>query len=164
MNASNAAANCTYIDDYCSWNHGYYAPEVNDTWFALAGPGVKHLGVDGVDGPSPSAGPSSAGTANSNPVTGPSLHLKGTWVDEPDIRPTILALAGLEDDYTTDGRVVTEVLDTAPGQTSDPEWQPLATCYKQLNSSVGQFAGLWRVTSGGPPAARLSRCTGEKRR
>jgi hypothetical protein len=136
--ATNAAAKCSSIDDYYSWNHGYYAPEVNDTWFALVGPGVKHV-TGGVDGPLPAAGPNSSGTANSNPRTGPSLHLTGTWVDHTDIRPTIMALTGLKDDYVTDGRVVTEDLTITPGQTSNPEYQPLAACYKQLNSSVGEF-------------------------
>ncbi len=28
-------------------NHGYYAPEINNTWIGLVGPGVKTLGIDG---------------------------------------------------------------------------------------------------------------------
>jgi hypothetical protein len=92
-----------------------------------------------IDGPSPSGGPNSAGTANSHPRTGPSFHLTGTWVDHTDIRPTIMALVGLKDDYVNDGRVVTEDLTIIPGQTASPKYQPLAACYKQLNSSVGEF-------------------------
>ena len=32
------------------------------------------------------------------------------WTDHTDIRPTMLALLGLKDDYVSDGRVVTEIL------------------------------------------------------
>jgi hypothetical protein len=63
----------------------------------------------------------------------------GVWADHTDIRPTMLALAGLKDDYTPDGRVLVEHLTTTPGHTADPNYQPLATCYKQLNASVGRF-------------------------
>src|SRR5262249_18785001 len=59
--------------------------------------------------------------------------------DHTDLRPTLLALVGLKDDYLDDGRVLTEDLTVTPGATSDPEYLPLAQCYKQLNSSVGQF-------------------------
>jgi hypothetical protein len=50
-----------------------------------------------------------------------------------------MALTGLKDDYIGDGRVLTEDLTISPGQTGDKRFQPLAVCYKQLNSSVGQF-------------------------
>ena len=50
-----------------------------------------------------------------------------------------MALVGLKDDYVTDGRVLTEDLTISPGQTGDKKFLPLAVCYKQLNSSVGQF-------------------------
>ena len=51
-----------------------------------------------------------------------------------------MALTGLKDDYVEDGRVLTEDLSIRPGRTADPRFQPLAVCYKQLNSSVGRFA------------------------
>jgi hypothetical protein len=51
----------------------------------------------------------------------------------------LLALVGLKDDYVDDGRVLVEDLTFTPGKTSDPQYLPLAQCYKQLNSSVGQF-------------------------
>ena len=35
---------------------------------------------------------------------------KGTWVDETDIRPTLIYLTGLKDDYEHDGRVVTQIV------------------------------------------------------
>ena len=49
------------IDNEYAWNHGYYAPEVNNTWLGLVGPGVKHLGIDGIGA---RRRPSSASDAN----------------------------------------------------------------------------------------------------
>jgi hypothetical protein len=64
----------------------------------------------------------------------------GTWSDHTDIRPTMLSLLGLKDNAVPDdGRVLTEDLTVAPGDTGNPNYQPLAQCYKQLNSSVGRF-------------------------
>jgi hypothetical protein len=58
-------------------------------------------------------------------------------VDETDIRPTVLYLAGLHDDYMSDGRVIGEVL-SSPGSTlGSAKVQAVGQCYKQLNSSVG---------------------------
>jgi hypothetical protein len=134
--ATNAATNCSYLDSYYAWNHGYYAPEVNNTWLGLVGPGVAHRGLDGS---SAGAGPSSAGTSNSNPRPDTSLNNWGTWADHTDTRPTLMALTGLKDDYIDDGRVLTEDLTIRPGATREPLFEPLAACYKQLNSSVGTF-------------------------
>ena len=134
--AANAAADCSSINNGYAWNHGYYAPEINNTWLGLVGPGVRH---GGVDGSTAGAGPSSAGSANSSPQLDTSLQNPGTWTDHTDIRPTIMALTGLKDDYIEDGRVLTEDLTIRPGQTGDPLFQPLAACYKQLNASVGEF-------------------------
>jgi hypothetical protein len=50
-----------------------------------------------------------------------------------------MALTGLKDDYTEDGRVLTEDLSINPGKTKQGQFQNLAACYKQLNSSVGEF-------------------------
>jgi hypothetical protein len=55
------------------------------------------------------------------------------------MRPTLLALVGLKDDYTDDGRVLVEDLTNPPDKAGQPKYQRLAVCYKQLNSSVGQF-------------------------
>jgi hypothetical protein len=101
----------------------------------MAGPGVKNLGVDG---PQPADGPNSAGP-DSGQVTVPDSNTTGTWIDETDIRPTILYLAGLRDDYQSDGRVITQVLADPNSALSKPGVAALGACYKQLNSSVGQF-------------------------
>ncbi len=120
-----------------AWNHGDYAAEINTTFVAIAGPGVRKLGVDG---PGASQGPSSAGPA-SGQLTVPQQHLGGPWVDETDIRPTMIYLTGLRDDYLHDGRVITQILGRPDRALSRPDVTRLGECYKQLNSSVGQFGG-----------------------
>ena len=134
--ADTAPANCTSIDSQYAWNHGYYAPEVNNTWLGLVGPGVKNLGIDGSG---PGDGPSSAYDANAGTKTDPQVVNPGTWADQADVRPTLMALTGLKDDYVEDGRVLTEDLTVSPGKTGQGQFQQLAVCYKQLNSSVGEF-------------------------
>ena len=118
-----------------AWNHGDYAAEIDTNWLGIAGPGVAHLGLDGS---AADAGPSSAG-ADSGQVTVPGSGTTGTWMDLTDVRPTLIYLTGLKDDYEHDGRVVTQLL-TRPNQAlAAPGVSTLGACYKQLNSSVGQF-------------------------
>lgn len=131
-----ASTGCVSINNGFAWDHGYYAPEIDNTWLGLVGPGVANKGIDGF---TPAQGPSSADGANSNPQLVTSIGNPGTWADHTDIRPTILALTGLKDDYVDDGRVLVEDLTVSPGKTGQPKFQDLAACYKQLNSSVGQF-------------------------
>jgi hypothetical protein len=69
----------------------------------------------------------------------PGSHTTGTWIDETDIRPTILYLAGLRDDYVQDGRVITQLLTHPNRALTAPHVTALGECYKQLNSSVGEF-------------------------
>jgi hypothetical protein len=134
--AHDAATGCVFTNSFYAWDHGYYGPEINNTWLGLVGPGVA---VNHLDGSDASAGPNSAGHANSGSTTDTQVANSGTWADHTDIRPTILAITGLKDDYTDDGRVLAEDLTFAPGQTGSTNFLPLAQCYKQLNSSVGQF-------------------------
>ncbi len=65
------------------------------------------------------------------------------WSDHTDIRPTMLALLGLKDDYTLDGRVLFENLeDWAVLQslvTSRPVLTQLAQVYKKINTPVGEL-------------------------
>jgi hypothetical protein len=68
----------------------------------------------------------------------PQASTVGTWVEETDLRPTLLHLVGLTDDYQTDGHVVTKALTSVPGGLSGLD--DLIAAYDQLNSSVGQFA------------------------
>ena len=117
-----------------AWNHGYYAPTINVTWAGFVGPGLAHHGVDGN---SPDNGPAVHHPNGDSTV--PAESMNGTWIDETDIRPTMLATAGLTDDYTGDGRVLSEILTQPNPAISDPAFVQVAQCYKQLNASVGQF-------------------------
>jgi hypothetical protein len=126
---------CVSVDDSYAWDHGDYAAEINTNYVGFVGPGVAHLGLDGN---LPQDGPNSAG-ANSGQLTVSDFHLRGPWTDETDIRPTLLYLTGLKDDYIQDGRVISQVL-ADPGQLGSPGITELGACYKQLNSSVGYFA------------------------
>jgi len=95
-----------------AWNHGGVAPEINTTWVGFVGPGVRNNGID-----------------------------RWTWTDETDIRPTILLLAGLQDDYVHDGRVLAEDLHhrALPESVRDEDFQFLAGVYKQLNATLGSY-------------------------
>ena len=126
-----------------AWDHGDYAAEINTNYAAFAGPGVERLGLDG---PTASQGPSSAG-ANSGQIEVTDQHLPGPWVDETDIRPTLMYLTGLRDDYEHDGRVITQILGQPNRALSDPAVTALGECYKQLNSSVGQFGAATLAAS-----------------
>jgi hypothetical protein len=131
---------CVSQNDSYAWDHGDYAAEINTNYIGLVGPGVAHLGLDGNQ---PQDGPNSAG-ANSGQLTVSDFHLKGPWTDETDIRPTLLYLTGLTDDYIQDGRVISQVL-AHPGQLGSHSITELGACYKQLNSSVGYFAAATLV-------------------
>ena len=133
--ATNCNSPCVSVNPGFAYNHGDYAAEIDTNWLGIVGPGVKNLGVDG---PQPADGPSSAG-ADSGQVTVPGSGTTGTWIDETDIRPTIMYLTGLRDDYEHDGRVVTQILTDPNHALSQPGVALLGACYKQLNSSVGQF-------------------------
>ncbi|MGO9403414.1 MAG: hypothetical protein ACLPVW_08080 [Terriglobales bacterium] len=97
-----------------AYNHGGVAPEINTTWVGMVGPGVKNAGKDNF-----------------------------TWTDETDIRPTMLLLTGLTDDYVSDGRVLSE--DLAPAvlpptlQSNRLAFELLASAYKQITAPVGAF-------------------------
>ena len=136
--AANCSTPCVSVNPAFAYNHGDYAAEINTNYTAFAGPGVRHLGLDGTsaaNGPN-SAGPNSGQTEVVNSGT------TGTWVDETDIRPTLIYLTGLKDDYEHDGRVITEILRHPNRALGAPGVASLGACYKQLNSSVGQFGAF----------------------
>jgi hypothetical protein len=112
--APNCNSPCVTENPGFAWNHGDVQPEITTTWLGMAGPGVRDDGVDGE-----------------------------TWSDHTDIRPTIMLLAGLKDDYGHDGRVVSEALTGAalppPLKGNGNIFQQLADSYKQINAPVGQF-------------------------
>ena len=141
--SATCSGSCVQQETGFAWDHGDYAAEINTNYVGFVGPGVKHLGLDG---PTASQGPSSAG-ANSGQIEVSDQHLPGPWVDETDIRPTLMYLTGLRDDYEHDGRVITQVLANPNRALSDPAVTALGECYKQLNSSVGQFGAATLVAS-----------------
>ena len=108
---------CDTVDSAYAWNHGDLAPEINTNWAAFVGPSVKARGVDST-----------------------------TWADETDLRPTLMSLLGLVDDYTSDGRVLITELRRPAVPASLLTGKPreaildLENAYKQLNADVGTFA------------------------
>jgi hypothetical protein len=126
-----------------AWDHGYYSPDIDITWVGFAGP---HVARRGLVGPDPSHGPTAtaAGQNGLPTLTVPQAGLEN-WVEETDIRPTLLSLAGLRDDYLSDGTVL-GVVTSHRGEDGEDEdlggpfaIDHLADAYKQLNSSVGAF-------------------------
>jgi hypothetical protein len=116
-----------------AYDHGYYSPNIDITWVGMAGPGVAHRGVDG---PGPTGGNESQDPNSTHTVPQASRH--GTWVEETDIRPTLLYLLGLKDDYESDGHVIAQALARVPRGIAATE--QLARGYDQIESSVGRFA------------------------
>jgi hypothetical protein len=94
------------------------------------------VAVNGVDGPGPTGGNESHDPNSTHTV--PEASTQGTWIEEADLRPTLLHLVGLQDDYQTDGQVISQAL-AAPGSTLS-QVAELGALYRQLNSSVGEFA------------------------
>jgi hypothetical protein len=129
---STSGANVSFNNGF-AYDHGYYSPNIDITWAAIVGPGVK---ASGTDGPGPTGGNESHDPNSTNTVPEASTH--GTWVEETDLRPTLLHLVGLSDDYQTDGQVVSQAL-THPSS-SLSKVAELGAVYRQLNSSVGAFA------------------------
>ena len=121
------------INSGFGYNHGYYSPNIDVTWVGMVGPGVA---ARGVDGPQPAGGNQPSDPESMNTV--PQASTVGTWVEETDIRPTLLYLTGLTDDYQSDGHVITQALSHAPASLAATK--DLAAAYDQINSSVGQFA------------------------
>ena len=128
---STSGANVS-INPAFAWDHGYYSPNIDITWAGVVGPGVA---VRGVDGPGPAGGNESHDPNSTHTV--PEASTVGTWVEETDLRPTLLYLTGLHDDYPTDGRVISQALASPSAALSGTA--ELAAIYQQLNSSVGAF-------------------------
>ncbi|MGH3508653.1 MAG: hypothetical protein ACRDPI_00305 [Nocardioidaceae bacterium] len=121
------------INSGFSYNHGYYSPNIDINWSSFVGPGVAHRGVDG---PTPEQGNQVVDPNSTNTI--PQASRKGTWVEETDLRPTMLYLAGLSDDYPSDGFVLPQALRANPHSVRSTEL--LGRVYQQVNSAVGVFA------------------------
>jgi type II secretory pathway pseudopilin PulG len=129
---STSGLNVSILSNF-AYDHGYYSPNIDVTWVGVAGKGAA---VNGVDGPEPAAGNQPSDPESTNTV--PEASQVGTWVEETDIRPTMLQLLGLKDDYRSDGHVIGQALAKAPKGFAATE--ELAAGYDQIESSVGQFA------------------------
>jgi hypothetical protein len=113
-----AQGDCAFIPARTSqsfaWNHGDIQDEIASTWAGYVGPGIENIGIDST-----------------------------TWSDHTDLRPTILDLVGLKDDYIHDGRLISEILlgySTPKAVKKSGSFVSLAQTYKQLNAPFGEFA------------------------
>jgi hypothetical protein len=134
-----------------AYDHGYYSPNIDVTWSSFVGPGVKNLGIDG-----PTPEQSNEASDPNSTRTVPEASTQGTWVEEADLRPTMLHLLGLQDDYSTDGQVVSQVLSDPSSALTDA--QALGAAYRQINSSVGALATITlqadsQALAGGSPGS-----------
>jgi hypothetical protein len=97
-----------------AWNHGDNQRDITQTWVGMVGPGVRHLG-----------------------------RFDQIFSDHSDIRPTMMALVGLTDDYVHEGRVIAEFMneDALPSgiKKGREEFVGLATIFKQLNAPKGDL-------------------------
>jgi len=130
--ASGTAPGVSFNNGF-AYDHGYYSPNIDVTWVGMVGPGVAN---NHVDGPGPAGGNESQDPNSTQTV--PEASTQGTWVEETDIRPTLLYLVGLQDDYQSDGHVIMQAL--ASPSASLQAVADLAKGYGQINSSVGQLA------------------------
>jgi hypothetical protein len=106
---------CVAIDPGFAWIHGTIAPDINTTWVGLVGPGVRQQGVR-----------------------------NDIWSDLADVRPTLLALTGLNDRSGHQGRVIFETFTPnavpRPLRANGKVALRLGQAYKQINAQVGQLA------------------------
>ncbi len=100
-----------------AWNHGDIQPEIARTFIGIVGPGVRNLGV-----------------------TQPSDF----FTDHVDVRPTLMLLTGLTDDYQHDGRAILELLDPnilpSTLHAHSNTLLQLGQIYKQINAPFGALA------------------------
>jgi hypothetical protein len=113
--AADCASPCVAVQRPYAWSHGTIAPEIMQTWVGFVGPGVRQSGQG-----------------------------DEVWADHTDVRPTMLALLGLQDQYISDGRVLAEII--SPGRLPDSlrtrreTFIRLATLYKKINAPIGDLA------------------------
>ena len=97
-----------------AWIHGTISDQINRTWLGIVGPGVRRIGRN-----------------------------ETIWSDHADIRPTVLLLTGLRDDYRDAGRPLFELLagGVLPESLRDhPDTLlRLAQTFKRIDAPVGQL-------------------------
>jgi hypothetical protein len=108
------AASCFVQSRSFVWNHGDFQRDIVRTWLGVVGPGIRNLGAT-----------------------------DRLFTDHTDIRPTILSLTKLKDDYAHDGRVIFEIIHDRAlpvalrGHTDT--LSDLAEAYKQINAPTGKL-------------------------
>lgn len=104
----------TCINPLFAWNHGDIQKEIANTWVGMVGPGVRNEGFS------------------------------SEWTDHVDVRPTMLALLGVNDSYVHDGRAILSALhpDALPRELRKhaPTLELLGDIYKQVNAPFGAFS------------------------
>ncbi len=108
---TNQGPGCPAQDNSYAWNHGGNQPEVATTWQGWVGPGVANLG-----------------------------ETSEIWTDHADVRPTLMTLLGLKDDYTWDGRAIEQIMTPQVAPAHRYLLDLLGGAYKQLDAPFGSFA------------------------
>jgi len=102
------------VDNGFAWNHGDIQPEIASTWLGIVGPGVNQLG-----------------------------QTSEFFSDHTDVRPTMMELLGLQDDYVHDGRVIVEAINKSVLPSSlkahNSTLLDLGAAYKQIQAPFGQL-------------------------
>ncbi|MBV8346503.1 MAG: hypothetical protein JOZ49_02895 [Mycolicibacterium sp.] len=103
---------CFIEDNGFAWNHGDFQRQITHNWAAVVGPGVQP-DHDGTD----------------------------IFTDHTDLRPTLLSLLGLEDDYDHDGRALFEIMrrDAIPHEIREhlDTAERMAHLLKAINAPLG---------------------------
>jgi hypothetical protein len=112
--AANCSSPCLNESPAFVWNHGGIDKSVVTTFLGLVGPGVRNNRID-----------------------------DDVWSDHTDIRPSMLLLTGLKDDYVSDGRALVEELHSwaIPDAIRDSgdEFVELARSYKKINAPTADL-------------------------
>ncbi len=102
------------IQSTFAWNHGDDQSVIGQTWLGFVGPGVKNQPDQTI------------------------------WTDHTDVRPTMNSILGLHDDYISDGRVITQALQSTDYSSSLASnvttVETLGDSYKQINSPFDVFS------------------------
>jgi hypothetical protein len=103
------------VDYHFAYSHGDVTEDIGRTWLGIVGPGVKHLG-----------------------------RTSDVWSDHTDLRPTILALTGLQDSYEPDGTALVDFLETSAVsrdlRAHHESLVRLRALYKQIAAPFGPFS------------------------
>jgi hypothetical protein len=103
-------SNCSGVKECVApafaWNHGDVQQEIGNTWVGIVGPGIAKGGVNST-----------------------------TWTDHTNVRPTMLTLLGLKDDYTEDGHALVQADDQVNAPFGEFALATLASSTKALKST-----------------------------